>query len=65
LVVVEEHLAAGGLASLLREHLANEPDILSLSPAPTVLNQVGSQEFLRQQAGIDAAAVMATIRRIF
>lgn len=64
LVVVEEHLAAGGLASLLREHLANGPDILSLSPSASVLNQVGSQEFLRHQAGIDAEAVMATIRRI-
>jgi transketolase len=64
LVVVEEHLAAGGLASLLREHLANGPDILSLSPSAAVLNQVGSQEFLRHQAGIDAEAVMATIRRI-
>ncbi|MGA2278804.1 MAG: transketolase C-terminal domain-containing protein [Verrucomicrobiota bacterium] len=65
LVVVEEHLAAGGLASLLREHLANGPDILSLSPSAAVLNQVGSQEFLRQQAGIDTETVMATIRRIF
>jgi transketolase len=65
LVVVEEHLAAGGLASLLREHLDNGPKILSLSPSAAVLNQVGSQEFLRRQAGIDAEAVMAAARRIF
>jgi transketolase len=64
LVVVEEHLAAGGLASLLREHLGNNLKILSLSPSAAVLNQVGSQEFLRRQAGIDAEAVMAAIRQI-
>jgi len=43
----------------------NRPDILSLSPSAAVLNQVGSQEFPRRQAGIDAEAVMATLRRIF
>jgi transketolase len=65
LVVVEEHVAAGGLASLLREHLTNGLKILSLTPSAAVLNQVGSQEFLRRQAGIDAEAVMAAVRRIF
>ena len=65
LVVVEEYLVAGGLASLLREHLANGPEILSLSPSAAVLNQVGFQEFLRRLAGIDAEAVRATLRRIF
>jgi hypothetical protein len=43
----------------------NRSDILSLSPTAAVLNQVGSREFLRHQAGIDAEAVMATLRRIF
>jgi transketolase len=64
LVVVEEHLAAGGLASLLREHLTSDQKILSLSPCAAALNQVGSQEFLRRQSGIDAEAVVAAVRRI-
>lgn len=62
LVVVEEHLAAGGLASLLREHL-QRPRISSLSVPPQFLNQVGSQEHLRRQAGIDVNGVIAAIQR--
>lgn len=61
LVVLEEHLAAGGLASLLREHLTNQ--ISSLALPPKALALVGSQEFLRRQAGIDAEGVVAAIHQ--
>ena len=64
LMVLEEHLAAGGLASLLREHLSKGPEIISLAPSPDVLNQVGTQEYLRRKAGIDAGAVAEAVRRI-
>jgi transketolase len=62
LVVVEEHLAAGGLASLLREHLSIQ--IHSLAVPPNALALVGSQEFLRRQAGMDIEGVVAAVRRI-
>jgi transketolase len=61
LVVVEEHVAVGGLASLLRENLANGQKILSLAPSASVLNQVGSQEFLREQGGVGEEAVMVAV----
>jgi hypothetical protein len=61
--VLEPHLAAGGLASLLREHLTVQ--IRSPAVPPQALAVVGSQDFLRRQAGIDAGAVMAAGRRIF
>jgi len=60
LVVLEEHLAAGGLASLLREHLTMQ--ISSLTLPPKSLGHVGSHDFLRRQAGIDAVGVMAAIQ---
>lgn len=59
---LEAHLAAGGLASLLREHLTIQISSLTLPPKTVAL--VGSQEFLRRQAGIDAEGVMAAIHRI-
>jgi len=64
LVVLEEHVANGGLASLLRDYLSNGPKIVSLAPPASVLNQVGSQEFLRQQGGIGEEAVIAAVRRL-
>ena len=64
LLVVEEHIQAGGLASLLLERMPAGTKISSLSPSAAALNQVGSQDFLRRQAGINAEAIMAAIRRI-
>jgi transketolase len=64
LVVVEEHVASGGLASLLRDYLAGGQKILSLAPPPAILNQVGSQEFLRQQGKIDQRAVISAVRQL-
>ena len=60
---LEAHRAAGGLASLLREHLTVQ--IRSPAVPPQALAVVGSQDFLRRQAGIDAGAVMAAGHRIF
>ncbi len=62
LVVLEEHLAVGGLASLLREHLT--VPIRSLAVPPPALGLVGSQEYLRRQAGLDAAGVVAALRSV-
>lgn len=63
LVVLEEHLAHGGLAALYREFL---PGIQVVSLALTVaeLHQVGSQEFLRRASGLDSDSVAATVRSL-
>lgn len=62
LVVLEEHLSAGGLAAILREQLPGKPEIKSLALPATVLAQVGSQTFLRQQADLTVPAI---IRQLF
>jgi transketolase C-terminal domain/subunit len=65
LVVLEEHVRAGGLASMLLEQLPGGLKILSLTPSTAALNQVGSQNFLRGRAGINTEAVMGAVRQIF
>jgi transketolase len=62
LMALEEHLPAGGLASLLREHLPQP--VPSLAVPPKTLGLVGSQEYLRRHAGLDAAGVVATIKAL-
>ena len=62
LVALEEHLVVGGLASLLREHLTQP--VHSLAVPPKTLGLVGSQEFLRRHAGLDAARVIAAIKAL-
>lgn len=64
LVVVEEHVAAGGLASLLRDHLAGSHLIRSLAIPLAVTRQVGSQDHLRRLAGLDAAGVVEALRSV-
>jgi transketolase len=62
LVALEEHLPAGGLAALLREHLTRPVHSLAL-PSKT-LGLVGSQEYLRRLAGLDAASVAKFVRSL-
>lgn len=57
LLVLEEHVSAGGLASLLCEHLPAGVRVISQSLPATVLSEVGSQDYLRQQAGFSAEEV--------
>ena len=65
LAVVEEHVAAGGLASLLREMLPPRVLITSLPVPPDVLGRVGTQDELRRQAGLDGAGLAVTLARLF
>jgi transketolase len=62
LVALEEHVPAGGLASLLREYL--KPPVHSLALPPKSFGLVGSQDFLRRHAGLDATSVAAAIRQV-
>lgn len=61
LVVIEEHLATGGLASILREYFQGEPRVESLAITAELSSRVGSQAYLREQAGLTSSAV---IRRL-
>lgn len=65
LVVLEEHVAAGGLASLLREHLPESVGVTSLALSANALGLVGSQDYLRRMAGLDALGVAAAVRRVW
>lgn len=60
LIAVEEHVMAGGLGSLLRDMLPGI-EVVSLALPADVLGKVGGQEFLRQNAGLTAEAVMAKV----
>jgi transketolase len=62
LIAVEEHVIAGGLGSLLRDMLPAGIEVVSLALPSDVLGKVGGQEFLRQNAGLTAEAVMAKVR---
>ena len=59
LVALEEHLPAGGLGALLREHL--DQPVRSLALPSKALGLVGSQEYLRRQAGLDAASLAQAV----
>lgn len=66
LIVVEEHVATGGLSSLLREHLPRYVRLTTLAYSAELLLEVGTQEHLRRKAGLDgesvATAVLEAIR---
>jgi transketolase len=60
LIVIEEHLLAGGLSSILREHIPS----VSISPLAlpaSSLGEVGSQDFLRQKSGLAVSDLLRAI----
>jgi transketolase len=57
LLVLEEHVPAGGLSSLLREHLGSV-SLTPLAVPASSLGAVGSQDYLRQRAGLDVPDVV-------
>lgn len=64
LMVLEEHLAHGGLAALCREHLPHVR-VISLALKAGELHRVGSQDFLRRASGLDSDSVSAAFRALF
>ena len=60
LFVLEEHLVAGGLASLLREHVS-PASVTSLALPASALGKVGSQDFLRQQSGLAISNLLRAV----
>jgi transketolase len=61
LLVLEEHLLAGGVGSLLRDILPPGRHVESLALAPAALGEVGSQNYLREKAGLTVEAVAGRI----
>ena len=62
LLVLEEHLPTGGLASLLRDYLPNRIHISSLSLPHSILGVVGTQNYLRSKAGLTAGEACRRLR---
>ena len=58
-VTIEEHVAAGGFGSLLREHAPPKTRIVSLTADRNLTDLVGSQEFLRTRHGLNAERMVS------
>jgi transketolase C-terminal domain/subunit len=52
ILALEEHVSMGGLASSLREHLPASITVETASWPSEMVNKVGSQDYLRAQAGL-------------
>ncbi len=66
-VTVEAHYAAGGLGSLVAEHVAEEglPCRLARCAVKTMPTGVsGSREYLAERYGLSSAAIAAAVRRL-
>jgi transketolase len=63
LVAVEEHLPEGGLAAALREQLPDTA-VHSVAVSESASSRVGSQSFLRTEAGISSSYIAAACRQL-
>jgi transketolase C-terminal domain/subunit len=65
IVVVEEHLRAGGFGSFVRECLESRPDLQArircLSVDEKVCGMVGSQAYLRAKGGLTTEAILKSL----
>lgn len=57
ILTVEEHVAAGGLGELLRSRLCSPRQIQSLCVPERLCHEVGSQNWLRERAGLSAEQI--------
>lgn len=65
IVVVEEHLQAGGAASALREVLPQGFPVHSVSVSEEVSGLVGSQMYLRRMAGVSCQHIVNCCMQLF
>lgn len=67
-VIIEDHLAAGGFCSFVREILESEPElqnrIRGFSLDPKVCGMVASQAFLNVAGGLDSGLIAAQLLRL-
>lgn len=61
-VTLEEHVQEGGLASVLREAMEGGPTVRSLHVNEASAHWVGSQDYLREKAGLGAVPVAQFVR---
>lgn len=59
---LEEHGAAGGLGSILREYLPHSVEIASHCVPETTADMVGSQAYLRQISGLDPESLYQNVK---
>ncbi|MGE3308331.1 MAG: transketolase family protein [Limisphaerales bacterium] len=64
IVTLEEHVLAGGFGSLLRELAPDGVRFRSLAVPETLTSVVGSQEYLRRQAGLTAETIVETVESL-
>lgn len=64
IVAVEEHLPEGGLAAALRENLPKTLPVYSVAVSETTSGKVGSQAFLRGEAGVSANHIVKLCRQL-
>lgn len=62
IVAVEEHVSMGGLAGLLREQLPHSVEVVSVAVPHSMSGAVGTQAWLRTQAGLTPEAVLERLR---
>lgn len=61
IVALEEHVAEGGLADVLRENLKAGVVVTSMSIAEAAAHHVGSQQFLRGLAGLTVPGILQAV----
>lgn len=61
ILTIEEHVAAGGLGELLRAMVSVPGQLRSLCVPETLSSAIGSQTWLRSQAGLDAIAISKVV----
>jgi transketolase len=62
IIAIEEHVAEGGLADVLRENVSHEVEVCSVCVPEATAHQVGSQPCLRGQAGMAVSDVVERSR---
>ncbi len=63
-LVVEEHVAAGGLGEMLMAGLPRSTEVKGCSVSSHVSSEVGSQQTLRRASGLDAVSISEAMKKL-
>ena len=63
IIAIEEHVAEGGLAGVLRENVSHEVEVFSVCVPEPTSHQVGSQPYLRGLAGMAPTDIVEHSRK--
>ncbi|HCP11405.1 MAG TPA: transketolase [Planctomycetaceae bacterium] len=64
ILTVEEHVSAGGVGEMCKSLLPRSIDVRNLSVSDELTSLVGSQSWLRAQAGLDACGIVAAVKAL-